>query len=55
VPGVRPARRIAHVDVLVHKFTKTEPTGQRNRQEEARVGHQAIVVEGHVEPVEAVG
>ena len=28
---------------------------QGGRQEEARIGHQAIVIEGRVEPVEAVG
>ena len=28
--------------------------GQGGRQEEARVGHQVVVVEGGVEPVQAV-
>jgi hypothetical protein len=41
--------------VLVHETLQTEVVGQRDGQDEARVGHQAVVIEGRVEPVEAVG
>jgi len=37
-----------------HEATKTKPVGQGRRQEGARVGHQAMVVEGDIEPVETV-
>ena len=33
---------------------RREAGSQGGRQEEPRVGYQAIVVEGHVKPVEAV-
>ncbi len=40
--------------MLVDEALEAEVLGQGGRQEEPRVGHQAIVVEGRVEPVEAV-
>jgi hypothetical protein len=54
VAGVRPARRSSQVEVRVYEFAQAEMMSQGGRQEEARVGHQAIVVEGRVNAVEAV-
>ena len=54
VTDMRPTRRGAEVEVLVGELTEAEMGGQGRRQEEARIGHQPVIVEGHVEPVEAV-
>ena len=50
----RPAARPPEVEVFVHQLPEIEVVGQGGRQEEPRVGHQAIIVEGHIEAVEAV-
>ncbi len=42
------------VEVAIDELSKTQASGQGGRQEEPRVGHQAVVVEGRVEPVEAM-
>jgi hypothetical protein len=54
VPRVRPTRSITEVKVDVDELLQTEMVGEGGRQEEPRVGHQAVVVEGRVKPVEAV-
>ena len=54
VAWVRPTRHQPEVEVLVDEGLQAEVVGQGGRQEEARVGHQAVVVEGRVKPVEAV-
>ena len=51
VAGVRPPRRVTEVEVGVHKFTEAEPAGERGREQQARVVHAAVVVEGDVYPV----
>ena len=40
--------------MLVDEALQTEVVGQGGRQQESGVSHQAVVVEGHIEPVEAV-
>jgi hypothetical protein len=40
--------------MLVDRLAETEVLGQRGRQDQAGIGHQAVVVEGHIEPVEGV-
>ncbi len=55
VPGVRPTGRGAEVEVLIHELLETEMLGQGGRQEQPRVRHQAVVVEGRFQAVEAVG
>ncbi len=55
VPGVGPPRCAAQVEMAVDQLAEPEVVGQGGRQEEPRVGHQAVVVEGRREPVEAVG
>jgi len=54
VAGVRRAGLGAEPDVLVDQLLEPEVLGQRGRQQEPSVGHQPVVVEGHLEPVEAV-
>ena len=38
----------------VDKLPQTEMMGERGRKQQSRVGHQAVVVEGRLKPVEAV-
>ena len=54
VAWVRPAGRRTEIEVPLNELPQTELRGQGGRQEQARVGHQAVVVEAHTEPVEAV-
>jgi hypothetical protein len=54
VPYMGPPRSIAEVDVLVEQLQQTQVLGQRGRQHEPGVGHQMIVVEGHLTAVQAV-
>jgi NADPH-dependent glutamate synthase beta subunit-like oxidoreductase len=49
-----PARSIPEVHVLVEQLHQTQVLGQRGWQHEPGVGHQMVVVEGHLTPVEAV-
>ena len=51
VAGVRPPRRVTEVEVGVRQFTEAEPAGERGGEQQARVVHQAVVVEGDVYPV----
>ena len=54
VADVGAAGLVAQVEVLVDEPLQAQVVGQRGRQQEARIGHQAVVVEGRVEAVEAV-
>ena len=51
VAGVRPPRRVTEVDAAVGELLQTEMLGERGREEQARVVHEAVVVEGDVYPV----
>ena len=51
---MRPAGLVAQPDVLIDEALQAQVLGQCRRQEEPRIGHQAIVVEGRIEAVEAV-
>ena len=51
VAGVRPPRRVTEVEVAVGELLQTEMLGERGREEQPRIGHQAVVVEGDVYPV----
>ena len=51
VAGVRPPRRVTEVDVGVRQFTEAEPAGERGGEQQPRVVHEAVVVEGAVYPV----
>ncbi len=46
--------RIPQVDVLVEELPQTQVLGQRGGQDQPGVGHEALVVEGHLKPVQAV-
>ncbi len=54
VTHIGAARRIAEVDVLVEELSQSQMLRQGRRQHQASVGHQTLVVEGHVETVETV-
>ena len=51
VAGVRPPRRVTEVDVGVRQFAEAESAGERGGEQQARVVHEAVVVEGDVYPV----
>ena len=53
VAGVRPPRRVTEVDAAVGELLQTEMLGERGREEQPRIGHQAVVVEGRLKLVEA--
>jgi len=48
---VRPARRGPEVDVPIEELPQAEVAGERGREQEARVGDEAGVVEGRGDPV----
>ena len=54
VPDVRSTRGSPEVEVGVDELLQTEMLGERGRQQQPRVGHQAVVVEGRFKPVEAM-
>ena len=51
VAGVRPPRCVTEVEVGVRQFTEAEPASERGGEQQARVVHEAVVVEGDVYPV----
>ena len=51
VAGVRPPRRVTEVEVGVRQCTEAEPASERGGEQQARVVHEAVVVEGDVYPV----
>ena len=51
VAGVRPAHCVTEVEVGVRQCTEAEPAGERGGEQQARVVHEAVVVEGDVYPV----
>ena len=54
VPNVGAARRLPEVYVLVEQLQQTQVLGQCGRQHQSGVGHEMVVVEDHLTPVEAV-
>jgi hypothetical protein len=54
VADVGPPRGVPQVHVGVEKLSQPQVLGQRGRLDEPGVGHQALVVEGHIDGVEAV-
>ena len=51
VAGVRPAHCVTEVEVGVRQCTEAELAGERGGEQQARLGHEAVVVEGDVYPV----
>ena len=54
VADIGASGRIAEVDMLVEELSQSEVLRQCGRQHQASVGHQTLIVEGHVETVETV-
>ena len=54
VPSVRPSRRAAEVKVMVDEFPQAQVPGERGRQEQAGIGHQAMVVKEDADTVGVV-
>ena len=53
VPSIRTTRCISQVNVAVHQFAQTQVMGQRDRQDQSGVGHQAVIVEGDLDALKA--
>ena len=51
VPRVGPPRRAAEVEVTVDEFPQAQVLGEGGRQEQAGIGHQAVVVKGGADTV----
>ena len=51
VPSVRPSRRAAEVKVMVDEFPQAQVPGEGGRQEQAGIGHQAMVVKEDADTV----
>ena len=51
VPSVRPSRRAAEVKVMVDEFPQAQVPGEGGRQEQAAIGHQAMVVKEDADTV----
>ena len=54
VPRVRPARRAAKVKVMVDEFPQAQALGEGGWQQQAGIGHQAVIVEGDLDAVEVI-
>jgi len=55
VPDVRPARRLAEMEVPPHELLQAEMRGERGRQEEARISHELRPVERRAQPGRGCG
>ena len=51
VSRVRPPRGIAQVEVTVDEFPQAQVPGEGGRQEQAGIGHQAVVIKDDADPV----
>ena len=51
VAGVGPPRGAAEIEVMVYEFPQTQVLGEGGRQEQAGIGHQAVVVKGDLDAV----
>ena len=54
VPHVRAAGRIPQIDPLVDQVAQLEMLGERGRQHQPRIRHRMLVIEDHIDTVEAV-
>ena len=54
VAGVGPARRITQVQALLYQLGKTEVQGQGGWEEQAGIGHQAVIIEGDFDAVRVI-
>ena len=51
LPSIRPSRRAAEVKVMVDEFTAGPGAGKGGRQEQAGIGHQAMIVKEDADTV----
>ena len=51
VASVGSSGRIPQVNVAVHQFTQAQVVGQGDRQQQPRIGHQAVIIKGNVDAV----
>ena len=51
VPRVAPPRRAAEVEVMVNEFPQAQVPDESGRQEQAGIGHQAVIVKGDADTV----
>ena len=51
VPPVGPPWRAAEVEVMVDEFPQAQVPGEGGRQEQASIGHQAVIVKGDADAV----
>ena len=51
VPRVGSARDTTQVNMAIHQLAQTQVMGQRDRQKQSGVGHQAVIVEGDLDAV----
>ena len=51
VSRIRPPRRICEVNAVVDEFTQTQVLDEGDPKEQPCIGHQAVVVEGDLDPV----
>ncbi len=54
VAGVGPPRRTAEIEVIVYEFPQAHVLGEGGWQEQAGIGHQAVVVKGDANTVGVV-
>ena len=54
VAHIRPARRVAQINPLVDQLPQSQMLGQARRGDQPGVGHQPLVVEGHLDAVQTV-
>ena len=50
-PVLARPRGIAQVNVAVHQFTQAQVVAQGDRQQQPRIGHQAVIIKGNVDAV----
>ena len=51
VSRIGPTRCISQIDMAVHQFTQSQMMGQRDRQDQPSIGHQAVIIEDSVDAV----
>ena len=54
VARVRPTRGIAQVEALLDQLGETQVQGQRGRQDQPGIGHQAVIIKGNLDAVGAL-
>jgi hypothetical protein len=45
---------VTEIEVVMDQLPEAQVSGERGGQQEPRAGHQAVIIEGRVQPVEGV-